>query len=136
MIDHEAVREANIAFYRAFENLNIQEMDTIWADEDYVRCIHPGWDARIGWNAVRDSWVLIFNNTFGIQFSVEIIDMMVRAHFASVACIETIATLDQGTWQSGMVVATNLFEERHGMWKIIHHHGSPVIGGHLNQETK
>ena len=60
----EEVNKANHAFYAAFGNLDIGEMDKIWAHQEYVTCIHPGWTLRSGWPPVRDSWVLIFNNTF------------------------------------------------------------------------
>ena len=55
----EEVNKANHAFYAAFGNLDIDEMDKIWAHQEYVTCIHPGWTLRSGWPRVRDSWVLI-----------------------------------------------------------------------------
>jgi hypothetical protein len=39
------MNKANHAFYAAFGNLDIGEMDEIWAHQDYVTCIHPGWIA-------------------------------------------------------------------------------------------
>ena len=57
----EEVNQANRAFYAAFGNLDINEMDKVWAHQEYVTCIHPGWSLRSDWPAVRDSWVLIFN---------------------------------------------------------------------------
>jgi len=40
--DRTAVREANDRFYRAFESLDLAEMDQIWAHGDEVACVHPG----------------------------------------------------------------------------------------------
>ena len=50
----EEVNKANHAFYAAFGNLDIGEMDMIWAHQDYVTCIHPGWSLRSGWPSVRE----------------------------------------------------------------------------------
>src|SRR5207244_2814547 len=72
----EEVAKANEAFYEAFESLDIKKMDEVWAREDYVTCIHPGWNLRSGWPAVRDSWVMIFNNTFTMQF--RLTDIMIQ----------------------------------------------------------
>ena len=37
----EEVNTANRAFYAAFGNLDINEMDKVWAHQEYVTCIHP-----------------------------------------------------------------------------------------------
>lgn len=123
----EAVRRANDAFYQAFEKLDIQEMEPLWSKENYVKCVHPGWEAAIGWKAVRDSWVLIFNHTYKIKFSVEVLDITVNGEWGWTLCSEQISTQDQGKWVHGKVIGTNLFECRDGQWRLIHHHGSPQL---------
>ena len=50
----DAVTKANQKFYDAFETLDIAKMDEIWAHQEYVTCIHPGWTIRSGWPAVRE----------------------------------------------------------------------------------
>ena len=54
------VEQANTAFYRALESGILERMDEVWAHEDWVRCVHPGWDLLIGWHRVRESWEMIF----------------------------------------------------------------------------
>ncbi|MFQ5949501.1 MAG: nuclear transport factor 2 family protein [Nitrospiria bacterium] len=134
--DIEAVREANDVFYQAFENLDIQQMDAVWVKEDYVKCVHPGWEVRIGWQEVRDSWVLIFNNTYEIKFSVNVLDILVNGNWAWTICMEMISTQDQGKWVDGRVVSTNLFECRDGRWLLIHHHGSPLLTIEQKEEDR
>jgi hypothetical protein len=107
----EAVTKANQTFYEAFESLDIAKMDELWAHQEYVTCIHPGWTIRSGWPAVRDSWVLIFNNTFSMKFELTEVMVQVAGDMAWVIC-----------------VATNLFELIGDEWLMIHHHGSPVMG--------
>ncbi|HKW86558.1 MAG TPA: nuclear transport factor 2 family protein [Nitrospiraceae bacterium] len=124
----EEVTRANQEFYQAFESLDIARMDWIWAQQEYVTCIHPGWTLRIGWPAVRDSWVLIFNNTFSMKFDLTEIQVQVAGDIAWVICTENITSRQGDTTQESRVLATNLYERVGDQWKIIHHHGSPVMG--------
>ncbi|MFQ5598448.1 MAG: nuclear transport factor 2 family protein [Nitrospiria bacterium] len=132
--DIDAVNKVNNAFYEAFESLDIHKMDAIWVKEAHVKCIHPGWDIRLGWPEVRDSWVLIFNHTIEIRFSVCLLDISIRKDLAWTVCHETISTQDKGKWVDGRVISTNLFERFKGDWLIIHHHGSPLLS--LEESTK
>lgn len=124
----EEVTRANQEFYQAFESLDIARMDRIWAQQEYVTCIHPGWTLRIGWPAVRDSWVLIFNNTFSMKFDLAEIQVQVAGDVAWVICTENITSRQGDTTQESRILATNLYERVGDQWKIIHHHGSPVMG--------
>jgi ketosteroid isomerase-like protein len=124
----EEVTEANRRFYAAFESLDIARMDEVWAQQDHVTCIHPGWTIRSGWPAVRDSWVLIFNNTFSMKF--ELTDMMVQVagDIAWVICVENLTAQQSDEPQQAKVLATNLYERIGDEWLMIHHHGSAVMG--------
>ncbi|RMH04624.1 MAG: DUF4440 domain-containing protein [Nitrospirae bacterium] len=123
----EAVTRANEAFYLAFESLDIARMDRIWAHQDYVTCIHPGWGIRVGWPAVRDSWVIIFNNVFSMAFTLTELQVQVAGDVAWVLCMENITSRHGETTQENRIVATNIFERFEDTWKMIHHHGSPLM---------
>lgn len=121
------VTKANEEFYRAFESLDVTLMDRIWLQQEYVTCIHPGWSLRVGWPAVRDSWVLIFNNTFSMKFELTEMQIQVAGDLAWVICTENITSRQGEATQDSRVLATNLYENVDDQWKIIHHHGSPVM---------
>ncbi len=121
-----AVIAASQQFYRAFMTLDIHKMDAAWGKGD-VTCVHPGWEACVGWPNVRDSWVLIFNHTQEMRIVVQVLDITARDNWAWMLCLETIHTLDGDQWVEGKVLATNIFERQGMEWKIIHHHGSPVL---------
>lgn len=123
----EEVTKANEEFYRAFESLDVTLMDRIWLQQEYVTCVHPGWSLRVGWPAVRDSWVLIFNNTFSMKFELTEMQIQVAGDLAWVICTENITSRQGEATQDSRVLATNLYENVDDQWKIIHHHGSPVM---------
>lgn len=124
----EQVTRANQGFYEAFESLDIANMDKVWAHQEYVTCIHPGWSLRSGWPAVRDSWVLIFNNTFSMKFELTEIQIQVAGDMAWVICTENITSQQGEQATESHVLATNLYELIGDEWLMIHHHGSPVMG--------
>ena len=134
--DIQAVQKAHRAFYEAFENLDIHRMDAVWLKGDHVKCIHPGWDIRVGWPAVRDSWVLIFNHTYEIRFSVCLLDVSIWENLAWTVCTETISTQEKGEWIEGQVIATNLYERNGGDWLLVHHHGSPLLPQAQDQDME
>ena len=80
--EHGAVEAANARFYRAFETLDIQEMDRVWAHGDHVKCIHPGWPLLAGWPAVRASWETIFANTAEMSFTLSEVAVVTSAGLA------------------------------------------------------
>ncbi len=123
----EEVTRANQEFYEAFESLDVNRMDRIWLQQEYVTCIHPGWSLRVGWPAVRDSWVLIFNNTFSMTFDLTEVQIQVAGDVAWVICTENISSRQGEAVNQSRVLATNLFERVGERWVIIHHHGSPVM---------
>ena len=119
------VAAANDAFYRAFETLDIERMRAVWLTSDEIKCIHPGWELVVGWDAVMNSWELIMRNTPRIGFRLEDVQVVVNGGIGWVQCLENI--LD-GDAVVGLAIATNLFQQNHdGRWLMIHHHASPFV---------
>ena len=127
--EKEELIKANDQFYRAFENLDIKELEKVWAHENYVHCIHPGWSPCSGWQKVRDSWVLIFNHTRSIRFTITDIKAHITGSVGWVVCFENLESRDGDgeRWIKSQVLATNVYEMKEGNWMMIHHHGSPIF---------
>jgi ketosteroid isomerase-like protein len=121
------VEEANARFYRAFETLDLAEMDQVWAHGDHVQCIHPGWPLLIGWEAVRASWEAIFKNTAEIRFTISDVRAAVLGPAAWLTCTENILSQTRGQLAATSVIATNFFARAGGVWLMIHHHASHVL---------
>jgi ketosteroid isomerase-like protein len=127
--DTDEVVAANARFYRAFEALDIAEMDRVWAHGDDVKCVHPGWPLLSGWDAVRESWARIFENTEEMRFTLSNVVAQVGGDLAWVSCTENILSDTGGRVSVTAILATNLFERDGGDWRMVHHHASHVLTG-------
>ena len=125
----DEVVEANARFYRAFEALDIAEMDRVWAHGEHVKCVHPGWPLLTGWEAVRESWATIFENTAEMRFTLSNVKPTVGDDLAWVTCTENILSDVGGRVSVTAILATNLFERDGAEWRLVHHHASHVLGG-------
>jgi ketosteroid isomerase-like protein len=125
----KTVHDANLAFYRAFEALDITAMDEVWANGPHVRCVHPGWPLLSGWEAVRASWEAIFANTQEMRFTLTDVRAGERGDLAWLTCTENILSESEGRVGVTSILATNVFErDASGAWRMVHHHASHVLG--------
>jgi ketosteroid isomerase-like protein len=125
--DSEAVRRANLGFYRAFESLELAKMESVWVHSERARCTHPGWARLAGFSAVMNSWERIFENTFETSFELTGVEVSVVGDLAWVVCTEIITSRTYDGVSRAEVEATNVFERHEGRWLLIHHHGSPLF---------
>ena len=121
------IEAANSRFYRAFEQLLIDEMDAVWAHSEDVKCVHPGWPLLTGWEAVRESWESIFTNTQEMRFTLSNVSAAVGGDLAWVTCTENILSDVGGRVSVTAILATNLFERDGPGWRLVHHHASHVL---------
>lgn len=122
------LEEANARFYRAFETLEIAEMDGVWAHGAHVTCVHPGWPLLVGWEAVRASWETIFNNTAEMSFTLSAVRAVRAGETGWVTCTENILSEVRGRVSVTSVLATNIYELDGAQWLLVHHHASHVLG--------
>ncbi len=125
-VDEQEVLAANRAFYAALQSLDVEKMEDLWLHEDWVVCLHPGWELLVGWEEVRASWADIFRST--LRMLVAIGRTLVRVHgdTAWVCCLENITTTYEGGFSTGLAEATNLFIRQDGRWLMVHHHTTPL----------
>ena len=117
--DLEAVSAANRAFYEAFNARDQAAMAALWSRELEVTCIHPHRAMLVGREDVLRSWRAILGHPDQpkIVFAAE--PPRIVGDLGVVAGREVVAAVP--------IAATNIFVREDGEWRMIHHHGSPVI---------
>ncbi len=123
--DLDGILVANADFYDAHERRDFDRMCAVWEHSDRATCVHPGWPILRGWDAVRDSWERILNGPGRNQFITT--NVSVEQH-GEIAWVTLDENLMQGA-RTGTVAATNMFGRSSTGWKLILHHGSPVMAG-------
>jgi hypothetical protein len=126
LTSEEAVRTANQRFYAAFESLDLAEMETVWAHDDAVQCVHPGWDLLLGWDEVRDRWARLFANTKRIRVGLSCVWVRVEGDVGWVACTARVTTAFADGFDEAIVQVTNIFVRRESQWLLVAHHASPL----------
>jgi ketosteroid isomerase-like protein len=127
MSDRKAIIEANGAFYRAFESLEIERMEAIWLREPRIICIHPGWRRLVGWGPVMQSWERIFKSAFEMKFELGDINVTMNDDLAVVVVEENLTQRGYDGGTRSQVLSTNIFERADNKWMMVLHHGSPVM---------
>jgi len=112
------VLEANSAFYRAFAERDLAAMDDLWARESPVACVHPGWDALRGREAVMESWSGILGGD-----APRIACIAASAHVLGPAAFVVCGERIPG---GPVLVATNVFVRERRGWKLCHHQAGMV----------
>ena len=88
--DRGAVLAANQAFYDAFEARDLDAMSDLWAHDDRVICVHPGWTELRGWASVASSWAALFGGPQRLQFIVTDEHVVLAGDVAWVSCDENL----------------------------------------------
>ncbi|HKF55128.1 MAG TPA: nuclear transport factor 2 family protein [Blastocatellia bacterium] len=120
------VEAANLEFYKTFDSGSLEDMERIWLHEDWVRCVHPGWDVLRGWRDIRESWGRIFGGDQKMKVSTDDVSVCRMGELALVTCLENIIVFEGADFDSMQAVATNVFVLREGKWLMAHHHASAI----------
>ena len=123
----EAVKAANQRFYDAFGALDIQAMEAAWEPSGQAMCVHPGWQALVGWDQIKASWKGIFDNTTLMHFNIQYVDVAVQGDCGWVTCVENISSVLQGRASNFGILATNIFVRTDGGCRMVAHHASPQM---------
>jgi ketosteroid isomerase-like protein len=126
--EEEKVLAANLAFYEALRSLDIARMEAAWLQEDWVRCLHPGWELLLGWEEVQRSWAAIFHSTRQILISISRPVVQIVGDTAWVSCLEDVTTAQEDSISTALIETTNIFVRLRGRWLMVHRHTTPLPG--------
>ena len=118
MADREVLLFANEVFYQAFANRDIDAMQHIWASGTPVCCIHPGWDAIHVREYILESWHSILSNPESPTIHCRAAHVVTWGDVNAVVCFEQIG--------QSFLIATNLFVQEAGQWRMVLHQASPT----------
>lgn len=113
------VLAANESFYRAFADMDYAAMDALWARTIGVACVHPLGELLLGREEVMDAWRAILANPDQPRVVSGGAEATVVGDMGFVVCREFVA----GT----PINATNIFAREGGVWRMTHHHSSPMV---------
>jgi Calcium/calmodulin dependent protein kinase II Association. len=124
--DEKQVREANERFYMAMNAAEIAEMDEVWADDPASICVHPGREAIVGYEQIRESWLVIFSSNNAMSIAAGNERITIAQDVAWVLCVETISLMMEGGLAAAAAQALNIFRRIDGRWRMFVHHASPI----------
>lgn len=119
----DRVAAANQRFYDAHEARDFDAMASIWEHSDRAVCTHPGWRILRGWREIAESWRAILSGPGRNQFILTNVSIEIEGDLAWVTLDENL--VDGAS--TGTIAATNIFVRSDADWRLVLHHGSPVM---------
>ena len=123
-----AVLAANQSFYTALSLADFNLMERLWLPAPEAVCVHPGWPALHGWEAIGPSWREIFRNQGPLRVWPSEVKLRLYGQTAEVTCLENI---DMNQVRGAGIMqtrATNVFRRVAGAWKMLEHQAASVPG--------
>src|SRR5579862_2501037 len=117
MTDASDILEANAVYYRAFASGDFAAMSLIWAD-DGVSCVHPGWPALIGRDAILESYRGILSGMNRVRIGHREDTAIAAGDDGRVLCVEIV--------EGAALAATNCYRRVGGVWRMVHHQASSI----------
>jgi uncharacterized protein (TIGR02246 family) len=126
MTNTEGILAASARFYEALNRLcngDPNPMSDAWWHDETVTVGHPMGSWVMGWDAVWLTW-LEFSKALE-KTTVEVAGVTVRAlgdDLAYTTGTESVALTMGGKELRGTSQDTNIFRQRDGQWRLVHHH--------------
>lgn len=122
-MDTDDVLAVNQRFYDAHEQRDLAALRAVWEQSERATCVHPGWPILRGWRHVEESWRRIFAGPGRNQFILTNVEAHVVGDVAWVTLDENLVD----TAHTTTIAATNTFVRGEQGWRMVGHHGSPVM---------
>ncbi|XP_047053213.1 F-box protein SKIP8-like [Lolium rigidum] len=121
----KAIINVNAEFYNIIREGSLPAMSHFWLNADYVKCINASGELFTGYNAVMNSWALLFNwgQDGGQGTDFQLRDVRARV-LSDVAWVNMKVHVDG---EPGPLHATNVYEFRNDRWYMVHHHSSVMV---------
>jgi len=116
-------QDCEAAFYEALEAADLEAMMEVWAEDEEVVCVHPGWPRLSGYEQIRENWAQIFSS--GERLKVRLSEQLcVQGMMLSVHSLHENILVAGEPRARPPVVTTNVYLRTAGGWRMVVHHGS------------
>ena len=116
-------QDCEAAFYEALEAADLKAMMEVWADDEEIVCVHPGWPRLAGYQQIRDNWAQIFRS--GERLKVHISEQVcVQGMMLSVHSLHENIHVAGEPRARAPVVTTNVYLRTARGWRMVVHHAS------------
>jgi ketosteroid isomerase-like protein len=119
--------EAEAAFYRAFEEADLESMMAVWADDEDIVCVHPSGPRLCGPEQIREGWRELFRNGPTLRFALSGRQLVNGGTLAVSSLMENIQVIGEPGVRHG-VTTTNVYLLTTRGWRMLAHHASPAAG--------
>jgi uncharacterized protein (TIGR02246 family) len=111
-------------FYEALQRGDIERLMAVWSDDEEISCVHPGGPRVVGAQAIRTSFESMFANGT-IDARPEKVRRLLTHACAVHSVLEVVHLMTNEGPQSAWVIATNVYVQSVGGWRLVAHHASP-----------
>jgi ketosteroid isomerase-like protein len=115
--------EAEMAFYEALEQGDLEAMMGVWATDEELVCIHPGGPRIEGFEAIRESWRQILGQVGRLNVRLSDIQRFEGMLYALHVVCEWISETGKPR-QGAPVFCTNAYLLTDHGWRMVLHHAS------------
>jgi len=116
--------DAEAAFYHAFQHADLAAMMDVWADREFIECIHPLSGRVRGRSAIEASWQRIFSS--GQQLRIICSDVhRTQDSLLAIHVLHEHLEIRGANERRAAIVATNIYQLVDGSWRMVLHHASP-----------
>lgn len=111
-------RAANSAFYAAFDDGDMKAMEAVWSSREDISVFHPNARGIRGRDSVMLSWRHVLVDAAPPDITPVELALILSGKTAMVICEEDLG--------SARMIATNIYANENGSWRLVHHQASPL----------
>ncbi len=129
MKNNEQAQFCNDAFYQAFLDRDISAMNSVWAKNATLLCIHPGGQALSGRYDVITSWQNILSHQTCPRIIHKVDQIVAYGNMVLITCYEWDERQPQN-----LLLATNGFIKEDNQYRMVFHQAGATDIGPLEQD--
>lgn len=120
----DTATNAESAFYRSFQDLDLPLMEQVWSEAPAIFCVHPGGGLLQGKPMVMQSWRDIFTGAKRPSMVHHVLQTVTHGELAIHLVEELIRPSGNPDSEPTRVLSTNIYRQDNDGWHMLSHHAS------------